>query len=91
MVRFSVLLPTYNEADNLPLIVWLIVRTFEAMEGAHPSPQHPLRAPPHADARAGEDRDFEIIVIDDNSPDGTLDRAKACVGHPPPSAPDTHR
>lgn len=55
MVRFSVLLPTYNEADNLPLIVWLIVRTFESMDGAHSSPQHPLHAPPHAvDAPQGK-------------------------------------
>lgn len=27
--KYSVLLPTYNERDNLPLIVTLLVRTFE--------------------------------------------------------------
>lgn len=27
--RYSVLLPTYNEADNIALIVWLLVRSFE--------------------------------------------------------------
>lgn len=26
--KFSVLLPTYNERENLPLIVWLLVRIF---------------------------------------------------------------
>ena len=26
--KYSVLLPTYNEKDNLPLIVWLLVKTF---------------------------------------------------------------
>ena len=26
--KFSVLLPTYNERDNLPLIVWLLVKYF---------------------------------------------------------------
>ena len=51
--KFSVLLPTYNERDNLPLIVWLLVKYFT--EGEF---------------------DFEIIVIDDGSPDGTLDVAK---------------
>ncbi|GMH33843.1 hypothetical protein BSKO_01677 [Bryopsis sp. KO-2023] len=46
--KFSVLLPTYNEKDNIALIVWMLVRTFE--KGGHP---------------------FEIIIVDDNSPDGT--------------------
>jgi hypothetical protein len=26
--RYSVILPTYNERDNLPLIIWLLVKTF---------------------------------------------------------------
>ena len=45
--KYSVLLPTYNEKENLPIIVYLI---FEMAE------KHNL--------------DFEIIIIDDNSPDG---------------------
>ncbi|XP_071477761.1 dolichol-phosphate mannosyltransferase subunit 1-like [Diadema antillarum] len=51
--KYSILLPTYNEKDNLPLIMWLIVKSFE--ESGH---------------------DFEVIVIDDGSPDGTLEVAK---------------
>ena len=27
--KYTVLLPTYNERDNLPLIIWLLVRHFE--------------------------------------------------------------
>ena len=46
--RYSILLPTYNERDNLPLITWLL---FESIDQAS--------------------CDFELIVIDDNSPDGT--------------------
>lgn len=26
--KYSVLLPTYNERENLPLIVWLLEKTF---------------------------------------------------------------
>lgn len=27
--KYSVLLPTYNERENLPLIVWLLVKYFD--------------------------------------------------------------
>uniref|UniRef100_A0A8C4VSQ8 Dolichol-phosphate mannosyltransferase subunit 1 n=1 Tax=Gopherus evgoodei TaxID=1825980 RepID=A0A8C4VSQ8_9SAUR len=51
--KYSVLLPTYNERENLPLIVWLLVRSFQESGG-----------------------NFEIIVIDDGSPDGTREVAE---------------
>ncbi|KAF0289736.1 Dolichol-phosphate mannosyltransferase subunit 1 [Amphibalanus amphitrite] len=50
---YTVLLPTYNERENLPIIVWLLVKYF-------------------TDAKV----EFEIIVIDDGSPDGTLEAAE---------------
>ncbi|KAJ4459807.1 putative Dolichol-phosphate mannosyltransferase [Paratrimastix pyriformis] len=49
MVKYSVLLPTYNERENLPLIVYLLNRELTKCQV-----------------------DFEILIIDDNSPDGTL-------------------
>ena len=49
--KYSVLLPTYNERENLPIIVWLLVKHLGELD----------------------DADFEIIVIDDASPDGTLE------------------
>ena len=27
--KYSVLLPTYNERENIALVTWLLVRTFE--------------------------------------------------------------
>ena len=47
----SILLPTYNEHDNLPIIVYLLAKELNKA----------------TDLIA----DFEIIIIDDNSPDGT--------------------
>ncbi|XP_022350167.1 dolichol-phosphate mannosyltransferase subunit 1 isoform X2 [Enhydra lutris kenyoni] len=51
--KYSVLLPTYNERENLPLIVWLLVKSF---------------------SESGIN--YEIIIIDDGSPDGTRDIAE---------------
>lgn len=36
--KYSVLLPTYNERDNLPIITWLIAREFQRkLSLSHPS------------------------------------------------------
>ncbi|KXS14030.1 glycosyltransferase family 2 protein [Gonapodya prolifera JEL478] len=51
--RYSVLLPTYNERENLPVIVSLLVATFV---------QHSI--------------DWEIVIVDDGSPDGTQEIAE---------------
>jgi len=46
--KYSVILPTYNERQNLPLIISLLTHTFTT---------HHLT--------------YEVIIVDDNSPDGT--------------------
>ena len=51
--KYSILLPTYNEKDNLPYIIWLIMKYLTESK-----------------------YDFEIIIIDDNSPDGTQEVAR---------------
>lgn len=53
--KYSILLPTYNERENLPLILWLLIKYLDPAE-----------------------LDYEIIVIDDGSPDGTLEIAQQC-------------
>ncbi|XP_065676665.1 dolichol-phosphate mannosyltransferase subunit 1 isoform X2 [Hydra vulgaris] len=54
--KYTVLLPTYNEKDNLPLIIWLLVKTFSE-----------------------NNIDYEIIIVDDGSPDGTQNVAKQLI------------
>ncbi|KAF7635209.1 Dolichol-phosphate mannosyltransferase subunit 1 [Meloidogyne graminicola] len=49
--KYTILLPTYNEAENLPICIWLINKYLNELC-------------------------YEIIIIDDNSPDGTQDVAK---------------
>uniref|UniRef100_A0A061QXY0 Dolichol-phosphate mannosyltransferase subunit 1 n=1 Tax=Tetraselmis sp. GSL018 TaxID=582737 RepID=A0A061QXY0_9CHLO len=51
--KFSVILPTYNERENIALVTCLLVKTFK---------------------KSGID--YEIVVVDDNSPDGTQDVVK---------------
>jgi dolichol-phosphate mannosyltransferase len=50
---YSVILPTFNERVNLPLITYLLIKQFEASE-----------------------LEFEIVVVDDSSPDDTASVAK---------------
>jgi len=54
--KYSVILPTYEERKNLPIIVWLLFESFTKC-----------------------DEDFEIIIVDDNSPDGTQEAAKDLI------------
>eukprot|EP00244_Chara_vulgaris_P012235 TRINITY_DN6349_c0_g1_i1.p1 TRINITY_DN6349_c0_g1~~TRINITY_DN6349_c0_g1_i1.p1 ORF type:complete len:242 (+),score=36.02 TRINITY_DN6349_c0_g1_i1:306-1031(+) len=56
--KYSVLLPTYNERENIGIVVYLLVKTFDSI---------------HVD--------YEIIIIDDNSPDGTQEVAKKLQDH----------
>lgn len=89
--KYSILLPTYNERENLPIIIWLLVKymnqRYDALailvenvivyyvaqltNNQIASVQF-LRI----DYFISSKFDYEIIVIDDGSPDGTLDVAK---------------
>lgn len=51
---YSVILPTYNERENLPIMVYLLDKTF-------------------ADAKL----EYQVVIVDDSSPDGTLEIAEA--------------
>ena len=52
--QYSVILPTYNERDNLPLMMSMLNTAFDEAALA-----------------------YEVVVVEDNSPDGTLEVAKA--------------
>lgn len=51
--KYSILLPTYNEVENLPIIIFLIAKYMD--KSGYP---------------------YEVIIIDDGSPDGTLEAAQ---------------
>ena len=55
-MKYSVILPTYNERENLPIITFLLAKTFR---------EHSI--------------DWEVIIVDDASPDGTQDVAKQLI------------
>lgn len=58
--KYSVLLPTYNERENLPYMIYFLDQAFDEAQV-----------------------DYEVIIIDDASPDGTQDVAVAlqkCFG-----------
>ena len=42
--KYSVLLPTYNERKNLPIIVWLLAKTFEEKYVSHPLQSSPVQS-----------------------------------------------
>lgn len=54
--KYSVILPTYNEKRNLPILVYLLAKTFKE-----------------------QNLDWEVVIVDDNSPDGTQVIAKKLI------------
>ena len=52
-MKYSVILPTYNERDNLPLMISMLNKAFTS-----------AKLP------------YEVVIVEDNSPDGTLRVAK---------------
>ena len=54
--KYSIILPTYNERKNLPILVYLLDKTFKQAQ-----------------------LDWEVIIVDDNSPDGTQEVAKKLI------------
>lgn len=51
-MMYSVILPTYNERENLPLMISMLNRAFECSK-----------------------LQYEVIIVEDNSPDGTFEVA----------------
>lgn len=54
--KYSVILPTYNERQNLPILVYLLAKSFNK-----------------------DNLDWEVVIVDDNSPDGTQEIALKLV------------
>ncbi|KAL7272606.1 dolichol-P-mannose synthesis [Rhizina undulata] len=54
--KYSIILPTYNERKNLPVMTWLLNKTFT---------EHKIN--------------WELIIVDDASPDGTQEVARQLI------------
>lgn len=64
MTRYSVLLPVYNEIENLPLILYMLYETSVNQYFFY---------------LCLSNFNFEIIIIEDNSPDKTRDMTKKLI------------
>ena len=53
-MRVVVVIPTYNEVDNITRLIPILAEEFKKM------PRH----------------DFKVLVVDDNSPDGTAEAVR---------------
>jgi dolichol-phosphate mannosyltransferase len=60
-IKYSIILPTYNEKDNLPICVYLINKAFAELFFFF-----------ELIIFIRVEECYEIIIVDDNSPDGTL-------------------
>lgn len=74
MVLYTVLLPTYCERENLPLIVWLLAKTFD--EKYARCLRRCERSTAVCMTACASKLQYEIIIVEDNSPDGTLQVAQ---------------
>jgi len=102
-VGVSILLPTYNERENIPIIIYLLMETLEGEDHTHSGANTayitrtsthaaasssagtltPSRRPPRSSSSSSSSSPpssssswYEILVIDDNSPDGTQEVVK---------------
>lgn len=90
--KYSVLLPTYNERQNLPLMVELLVTSFEQKSDKHATANSTTasiivrwwngsfiwqKLICRLSLLSGRSNlDYEIVIIEDNSPDKTLEVAQ---------------
>ena len=90
--KYSVLLPTYNERENLPLMVFLLDEAFTKAYVTAASRSHSSHALHTKCSKLGFIRlawsycrlpmscsglEYEIVIVEDSSPDGTYEAALA--------------
>ena len=72
--KYSVILPTYNERKNLPIMTWLLNRMFTE-KYVHLM----ISILARAQSNPSSNLEWELIIVDDGSPDGTQEVAHQLV------------
>lgn len=67
--KYTVLLPTFNEVENLPFMIWLLNQEFTK------SYVHFHNFCLNFFSNPCRGYNWEVIIIEDNSPDNTLEAA----------------
>jgi len=70
MTNLTVIIPTFNERENIGLVLWILHEHLTAFYSSADSTAQSRKQPAQ---QKGKVLSWEVVVVDDGSPDGTAD------------------